>query len=69
MWTIKSAHLKEEEINKFYLENIQNLIIKRINDSESLIIEFDKENFVIPLELQTKPTIKISWGTSLELQR
>ncbi|SDW21820.1 hypothetical protein [Paenibacillus sp. CF384] len=62
-------YLEEEEINKFYIENILNLTIKRINDLESLVIEFDKENFVIPLELQTKPTIKIRWGTSLDLQR
>jgi len=46
-----------------------NLTIKRANDFESLIIEFNKDNFVIPLELQTKPILKITWGTSLELQR
>ncbi|MGM0885106.1 MAG: hypothetical protein ACQEXQ_29195 [Bacillota bacterium] len=62
-------YLGEDEINKFYLENIQNLVIKRLKDFESLILEFDSENFVVPLELQTKPTIKITWGTSLELRR
>lgn len=53
----------------FYLENILNLVVKRLYDRESLIIEFESANFVVPLELQTKPRNTITWGTSLELLR
>ncbi|MFC5649722.1 hypothetical protein ACFPYJ_11435 [Paenibacillus solisilvae] len=62
-------YLGEDEISNFFLENIQNLFIKQLKDFESLILVFDNENFVVPLELQTKPVIKITWGTSLELHR
>ncbi|WP_197260857.1 hypothetical protein [Brevibacillus laterosporus] len=62
-------YLGEDEISKFYLENIQTLVINRFNHFESLIFEFESDNFVVPLVLQTKPTIKITWGTSLELHR
>lgn len=62
-------YLGGEEINKFGLENILGLEIKRLADFEGLIIKFDSDNYVFPLELQTKPKIRITWGTSLELQR
>jgi len=58
----------EGEISKFYLENIKGVHIKRMDNLECLLLEFDDENFVLPLELQTKPTIKITWGTSLEFR-
>ncbi|WP_171693614.1 hypothetical protein, partial [Paenibacillus germinis] len=58
-----------DEISKFYLENINGVQIKRKGNFECLVSEFDKENFVLPLELQTKPVIKLIWGTSLDLRK
>ncbi|WP_342562303.1 hypothetical protein NST84_22150 [Paenibacillus sp. FSL R7-0345] len=62
-------YFKTEEISKYYLENISTIHIKREVNYECLTIEFDEENFVLPLALQTKPSIKTSWGTSLDLNR
>jgi hypothetical protein len=59
----------EKIVNKLYFENIESLIIEKEIGIELLKIKFDNENYVLPLELQTKPTIHMSWGTSLELRR
>lgn len=64
-----SLYFEEENLSKLSLENIHAIRIKRDNMLEYLIVEFEKGNYVLPLELQTKPSISISWGTSLELQR
>ncbi|WP_148933723.1 hypothetical protein [Paenibacillus methanolicus] len=62
-------YFETNEIVKIYLENIKCVHIKRQDNLECLILEFDNENFVLPLELQTKPIIKTTWGTSLDLWR
>ncbi|OKP96205.1 hypothetical protein [Paenibacillus sp. P46E] len=62
-------YLNTEEINNYCLENISTIQIKREDNYECLILEFDEENFVLPMALQTKPSIKTSWGTSLGLKR
>lgn len=62
-------YFETEELSNYYLENIRTINIKREHNYECLILEFDEENFVLPLALQTKPSIKTSWGTSLDLKR
>ncbi|WP_310831048.1 hypothetical protein [Paenibacillus pedocola] len=62
-------YFENEEITNYCLENISIIHIKRDDNYECLILEFDEENFVLPLALQTKPSIKTSWGTSLDLKR
>ncbi|TLS53931.1 hypothetical protein FE782_00835 [Paenibacillus antri] len=62
-------YLYEEELTKIILENIKDITIRKSNDFESLVLEFDEENYVKPLVLQTKPRINMTWGTSLELRR
>ncbi|KIL37015.1 hypothetical protein SD71_04890 [Cohnella kolymensis] len=37
--------------------------------TEGLKVDFDEENYVLPLIIYTKPQIEIAWGTSLDLQR
>lgn len=62
-------YVGQEELCRFDLENIHHLHIKRLPDFESLLIEFDPDHYVLPLELQTNPTLTITWGTSIELHR
>jgi len=62
-------YFKTEEISNYCLENISTIHIMREDNYECLILEFDEENFVLPLALHTKPSIKTSWGTSLDLKR
>ncbi|MDQ0194601.1 hypothetical protein [Paenibacillus wynnii] len=51
------------------LENIKEIQIIKNNISEGLKLEFDDDNYVLPLLINTKPEIYVDWGTSLELQR
>ncbi|UQZ32786.1 hypothetical protein C2I18_03960 [Paenibacillus sp. PK3_47] len=64
-----SLYFETEGISNYCLENISTIHIKREDNYECLILEFDEENFVLPLTLQTKPSIKTFWGTSLGLKR
>ncbi|MEC0090646.1 hypothetical protein [Paenibacillus macquariensis] len=49
------------------LENIIEITIKRDNQTEVIEMNFDQDNFVQPLIVQTKPIIKAKWGTLREL--
>ncbi|MGO4547366.1 hypothetical protein AB4Z29_21515 [Paenibacillus sp. 2TAB23] len=51
------------------LENIDEILIFKEQQSEGISIKFVDGNYVRPLTIHTKPEIRITWGTSLELQR
>ncbi len=51
------------------IENIKHIILLKTNESEGIKIEFEDDNYVLPLIINTKPDINILWGTSIELQR
>lgn len=59
----------QDQLIRLDLENIKLLSILKDGLSEGLKIEFDHENYVLPLIIHTKPHISITWGTSLDLQR
>ncbi|RUT28040.1 hypothetical protein EJP77_18670 [Paenibacillus zeisoli] len=66
---IKLLHKSGFQIVTLTLENIKDIRIYRDKVKEGLLITFNEENFVEPLEIQTRPNIRLKWGTSLELQR
>lgn len=61
--------IDEEVIIDLKLENIKEIQIYNEKNIEGLNVFFDVDNYVLPLQIQTKPVIKIEWGTSIELQR
>jgi len=59
--------LNKNTIIDIDLENISEITLKRDINIEVIELNFDKDNFVEPLIVQTKPFIKANWGTSREL--
>ncbi|MEC2343739.1 hypothetical protein [Paenibacillus barengoltzii] len=62
-------YVLKDKILNLSLENIKEVVITKNKDLEGLLVTFDDENYVEPLEIQTKPIIKVRWGTSIELHR
>jgi hypothetical protein len=60
--------VNEEPLINLDLENITEVQLTNEKNTEGFKVHFDKENYVKSLIVQTKPFVKIEWGTSLELQ-
>ncbi|URN93794.1 MAG: hypothetical protein NAG76_18480 [Candidatus Pristimantibacillus lignocellulolyticus] len=60
-------NVNKDTLIEIDLENIIEITIKRDKKTEFFEIYFDKDNFVEPLIVQTKPLIKAKWGTTREL--
>ncbi|WP_419875153.1 hypothetical protein [Candidatus Pristimantibacillus sp. PTI5] len=58
-----------ETIIHLNLDNVTEIQTIKEGKIEGFKVHFAKENYVTPLIVQTKPVVKIEWGTSLELQR
>ncbi|ALS28942.1 hypothetical protein IJ21_35540 [Paenibacillus sp. 32O-W] len=68
-WGRVAIYVLDGKMIDLHLENIRELAIVRDGGYEGLVLIFDEGHDVQPLEIGTKPDIRVKWGTSLGLYR